>query len=375
MERKVDTAEVCCGPATWSGVALGGGFQAGPVIDNDRWCCNQAEQLGLTAYHFQVEDPEAWEVLVEAAPWAVVGSPPWPPFSVAGEQRGWQDSSSQTTLWSLTAAILSGARVLAMEQDSEVGKHWGVLSHLAKAAGWPVSSLPFAAAERDRVVIFGAPATAAGSDWINEVGRALAKLRGGEGPGAAQEGSVPGQILQAMQLVGGHPGSGALDFARLKRGTERCSLPTEVVDNPWTRQALARGGEQHWEDSNAICFLIGTFMVGDLGRAAMWAVQLCLAHGQRGSRPQNGTNKKRRKCKKKKKKVVAATASFALALFAVLASLAKKVECRYNLLLCPLSVNLRGPPAFWAAGTARTAAESRRLGPRRGPWRQCRQHA
>ena len=194
-ERKVVMAEVCCGLATWSWVGLGGGIRPGPVIDNDIWCCAQAEQLGLTAYHLPVESPSAWEALVEAAPWAVVGSPPCPPFSVAGAQRRWEDSRSQATLWSMTAAILSGAKVLALEQVPEVCNHWGVLAHLAKAAGWriqaaPVSSLPFAAAKRDRVVIFGAPATGPGAAWLTAVSRALAKLRNGVGPDPAQEGSV-----------------------------------------------------------------------------------------------------------------------------------------------------------------------------------------
>ena len=98
-------------------------------------------------------------------------------------------------MWSLAAAILSGAKVLALEQVPEVRKHWGVLAHLAKAAGWvisaaPVSSLPFAAAKRDRVVIFGAPATRAGSAWLSAVARALGQLRSGVGPDATQEGSL-----------------------------------------------------------------------------------------------------------------------------------------------------------------------------------------
>ena len=46
VERKVDMAEVCCGLATWSWVGLGGGIRTGPVIDNDLWCCRQAEQQG-----------------------------------------------------------------------------------------------------------------------------------------------------------------------------------------------------------------------------------------------------------------------------------------------------------------------------------------
>ena len=33
--RKVDVAEVCCGLATWSWVARGGGLEVGPVLDCD----------------------------------------------------------------------------------------------------------------------------------------------------------------------------------------------------------------------------------------------------------------------------------------------------------------------------------------------------
>ncbi len=44
--------------------------------------------------------------------------------------------------------------------------------------------------------------------------------------------AIPGQVLQAMQNVGGLKGDGTLDFARRKRDAQRCSLPIEVVDSP-----------------------------------------------------------------------------------------------------------------------------------------------
>ncbi len=121
--------------------------------------------------------------------------------------------------------------------------------------------------------------------WLNAVGNAIPAV-------------IPGQILQALLEVGGHPGQ-ALRYACQQRERQRRSLPVEVVDSVWTRQGLICGGEEHWENLQAICVLVASF-AGHLSREAAWAIQLCLAHGCMLCRPQRGIVRLRSGKKKKK---------------------------------------------------------------------------
>ena len=213
-------AEVCCGLATWSWVGKGAGISTGPVIDSDEWCCAQCEQLGQEAFCLSLEDPDAWETLYTARPWAVVGSPPCPPFSQAGARKGWADCRSQVTLWCAVSAILSGARVFVLEQVPEFAASWSPLWLLCRAAGWiiqaaPVSSHPFAAAQRNRLVVFGAPDSDAGSEWLCQVTRALASLRQGVAPNAVAEGSVVLEWMGPETAIPFHWQPGLKDVRRI----------------------------------------------------------------------------------------------------------------------------------------------------------------
>ncbi len=97
-ERQADLADICCGLGTWSWVARGSGLRVGTAIDADSWCCDRVAALGLPAWKGHIETDDARRHLRQVARTMVVGSPPCPTFSMAGQQRGWNDDRSQVAL-------------------------------------------------------------------------------------------------------------------------------------------------------------------------------------------------------------------------------------------------------------------------------------